>query len=81
MTFRTSQYFYFLIYENEVIIVNRLTQKIDSKRFIEQKINSNIKMIDLATNNFYLMVAHDVYQLTIIDELKSSWIHLVNMKR
>ena len=81
MTFRNSQYFYFLIYENEIIVVNRLTKKIDSKRFIDKKVTTNIKMIDLATHNFYLMVGPDVFQLTLIDELKNSWIHLVQMKR
>ena len=81
MTFRNSRYFYFLIYQNEIIVINRLTKKIDQKRFIDQKISSGVKMIDLATNNFFLMTDSDVFQLNIIDELKSSWIHLIKLKR
>lgn len=81
MTFWNSRYFYFLVYEHEIIVVNRLTLRIDSKRFIENRISSSTKMIDLTSNNFLLMVEDDVMQLNIIDELKSSWIHLVRLKR
>ena len=81
MTFRNTQYFYLLIYENELIVVNRLTQKIDSKRFIDKKISPVVKMIDLATTNFFVMAQSDVLQLTVIDEVKNSWVHLVGLKR
>ena len=81
MNFRNSRYFYFLIYNNEVIVINRLTSKVDQKRFIDQKISSNVKMVDLATNNFFLMAGPDVFQLNVIDEIKNSWIHLVTLKR
>lgn len=81
MTFWNSRYFYFLVFENEIIIVNRLTLKIDSKRFIDQRISSSAKMVDLTSNNFLLMVEDDVLQLTIIDELKSSWTHLIRLRR
>lgn len=81
MTFWNSRYFYFLVYEHEIIVVNRLTLQIDSKRFIENRISSSTKMIDLTSNNFLLMVEDDVMQLNIIDELKSSWTHLIRLKR